>query len=188
VNKVILIGRLGADPELRTTQTGKSVCNFSLATNEKSGGEDKTEWHKIVAWEKQADLCNQYLSKGRQVAIEGAIRTRSYEGNDGQTRYSTEINAYRIEFISDGQQRGQQQHPPQQQQGYQQRPPQQPPPQQQGYYRLPQPPPQQQGYGQPPPQQGYQQPPPQQQQQQRPPQQQPPQQQLAYPKGDDIPF
>jgi single-strand DNA-binding protein len=178
VNKVILIGRLGADPELRQTQSGKSVCNFSLATNERRGGEDAVEWHKITAWERQAELANQYLQKGRQVAVEGSIRTRSYEA-DGQTRYVTEIHAHRVEFISDG--GGQRQQQPQPQ-GYQQPP--------QGYYQPPQ-----GGYQQQP--QGYQQPQPHAQQPQGGyhPQGQPTQdpgfapphgQQQA--RGDNIPF
>lgn len=111
MNKVILIGNLGSDPETRQTNSGKSVCNFSLATNEKSGDEDKAEWHKIVAWEKTADLCQQYLAKGRKVAVEGSIRTRSWD-KDGVTQYTTEIHAHRVEFLSPA--------PQQQQQGQQQ--------------------------------------------------------------------
>ena len=193
MNEVILIGNLGSDPETRQTQTGKSVCNFSLATNEKVDGEDKAEWHKIVAWEKTAELCQQYLAKGRKVAIRGSIRTRTWD-KDGVTQYTTEIHAQRVEFLSpapQGQQQGQQQggYAPQghqQPQGGYQQPQggyapqggyQQP---QGGYYQ------QQQGYPPQQPQGGYQQPAPQQQPQQPAPQQQP--QGAPRGPGDDIPF
>ncbi len=146
MNKVILIGNLGSDPESRQTKSGKSVCNFSLATNERSGGEDKTEWHKITAWEKTAELCSQYLVKGKKVAIEGSIRTRSWENNEGETKYTTEIHAHRVEFLSPASEQQQGGYQQQQQQGYQQP--------QQGYQQSP-------GYGQQQPQGGYGQPAPQ---------------------------
>jgi single-strand DNA-binding protein len=81
VNKVILVGNLGRDPEVRATPSGQSVCNFSLATTERYQGRDghnheQTEWHNIVAWGKQAELCGQYLKKGRQVYVEGRIASR----------------------------------------------------------------------------------------------------------------
>jgi len=102
VNKVILIGNLGKDPELKSTSGGKSVANFSLATNEtwtKDGEKhEKVEWHRIVAWEKLADLAGKYLVKGRQVYVEGKIQTRSYE-KDGETKYVTEIVATNITFL-----------------------------------------------------------------------------------------
>ena len=104
VNKVILIGRLGQDPELKYTPSGTAVANFSLATseswNDKSGQkQDRTEWHRIVVWGKLAELCNQYLAKGRQAFVEGALQTRSWEGKDGQKRYTTEINARSVQFL-----------------------------------------------------------------------------------------
>lgn len=105
VNKVILLGRLGQDPELKYTPNGSSVCNFSLATTEswsdKQSGQkqEKTEWHRVVVWGKLAELCNQYLSKGRQAFVEGRIQTRSWDDKDGQKRYSTEILASTVQFI-----------------------------------------------------------------------------------------
>nr|MBP9674873.1 single-stranded DNA-binding protein [Bacteriovoracaceae bacterium] len=105
VNKVIILGRLGQDPELKHTPSGAAVCNFSVATSEnwtdKTSGQkqEKTEWHRIVVWGKLAELCNQYLSKGRQVFLEGRLQTRSWDDKDGQKRYTTEINATTIQFI-----------------------------------------------------------------------------------------
>jgi single-strand DNA-binding protein len=104
VNKVILIGNLGRDPELRYTQQGTAVANFTLATNEsfpKKDGtrEERTEWHRIVAWEKTAELCSQYLSKGRSVYIEGRLQTREWENKEGQKQRTTEIVAQRVQFL-----------------------------------------------------------------------------------------
>ena len=104
VNKVILIGRLGQNPELRYTQGGTSVSNFSLATNEnwtdKSGQrQERTEWHRVVAWGKTAELCSQYLTKGRQVYLEGKLQTRQWEDQNGQKRYTTEIQATSVQFL-----------------------------------------------------------------------------------------
>lgn len=104
VNKVILIGNLGRDPELRYTASGQAVVNFSLATGEtytdKSGERvDKTEWHRIVAWAKTAELCAQYLSKGRTVYIEGRLQTREWEDKEGVKRQTTEINANTVQFL-----------------------------------------------------------------------------------------
>lgn len=104
VNKVILLGRLGQDPELKYTPSGAAVCNFSMATseswNDKSGQkQEKTEWHRIVVWGKLAELCNQYLTKGRQAYVEGRLQTRSWEDQQGQKRYTTEINANTVQFI-----------------------------------------------------------------------------------------
>jgi len=103
LNKVMLIGNLGSDPELRTTPSGTSVCNFSLATSEsykdKQGErQEKTDWHKIIVWGAQADSCGQYLAKGRQVYIEGKIGYRTYEDEDGNKRYVTEITANQVQF------------------------------------------------------------------------------------------
>lgn len=108
VNKVILVGNLGKDPEVRFTSTGSAVANFSIATsevwNDREGKrQERTEWHNIVVWGKQAEHCGQYLSKGRQVYIEGSIRTRSYDDkNTGAKRYITEIVAQRIQFLGGG--------------------------------------------------------------------------------------
>lgn len=98
LNKVQIIGRLGADPELRYTASGKAVANFSMATSEKwaKDGEtnEKTEWHKIQVWGKLAEICGKYLTKGSMAYIEGRLQTRKYEDRDGVTRYITEINAH----------------------------------------------------------------------------------------------
>lgn len=104
VNKVILLGRLGENPELKHTPSGQAVCNFSIATSEswtdKSGQkQEKTEWHRIVVWGKLAELCNQYLAKGRQAFIEGKLQTRSWDDQNGQKRYTTEILANTVQFI-----------------------------------------------------------------------------------------
>ncbi|MCA9501464.1 MAG: single-stranded DNA-binding protein [Spirochaetaceae bacterium] len=104
VNKAILVGNLGRDPELRQTPNGQSVCNFTLATSETwtdRNGErvERTEWHRIVAWGKTGEMCAQYLSKGRTVYVEGRIQTREWEDKDGNKRYTTEINANTVNFI-----------------------------------------------------------------------------------------
>ena len=105
VNKVILIGNLGKDPEIRTTPQGTTLARFSLATTtawkDASGAkQERTEWHRIVAWGKLADVCGQYLKKGRQVYVEGRITTRQYEAKDGSgKRYSTEIVAQTVQFL-----------------------------------------------------------------------------------------
>ena len=107
VNKVILIGNLGADPELRTIPSGRSVCEFRIATSESWTGKDgqkqeRTEWHRIIAWAKLGELCNQYLSKGRQCYVEGRIQTRSWEDKEGNKRYTTEIIANDVRFLGGG--------------------------------------------------------------------------------------
>ncbi len=107
VNKVILVGNLGNDPELRNTPGGAAVCEFRLATNESwtdKGGQrqDRTEWHRIVVWGKRAEICSKYLGKGRQVFIEGRLRTRSWEDKDGNKRYTTEIVANDVQFLGGG--------------------------------------------------------------------------------------
>lgn len=104
VNKAILVGNLGRDPELRRTQNGQAVANFTLATSEtwtdKSGEKvERTEWHRIVAWGKTGEMCAQYLSKGRTVYVEGRIQTREWEDKDGNKRYTTEVNAQTVNFI-----------------------------------------------------------------------------------------
>ncbi|MEM1043065.1 MAG: single-stranded DNA-binding protein [Bacteroidota bacterium] len=98
INKVILIGNLGQDPELRYTGSGTAVCNLRLATNESykdSNGDlvEKTEWHSVVAWARLAEICGEYLKKGSQVYFEGSLQTRQWEDKDGNTRYTTEVKA-----------------------------------------------------------------------------------------------
>lgn len=98
LNKAIIIGNLGSDPEIRTTGNGTRVAQFSVATsrswtNQSGEQQEKTEWHRIVAWSKLADIVERYLKKGNQVYIEGEIQYRSYEDKDGVTKYTTEINA-----------------------------------------------------------------------------------------------
>lgn len=103
VNKVIVLGRLGQDPEVRMTPNGQQVCTMSVATSEswtKDGKkEERTEWHRVVLWGKQAELAGRYLKKGRNVYIEGRLQTRSWEDQSGQKRYSTEIVANQLVFV-----------------------------------------------------------------------------------------
>ncbi len=105
INKVILIGRLGSDPEVRYTPSGVAVANFSIATSEewkdKDSGErrERTEWHRIVAWRRLGEICGEYLSKGKQVYIEGRLQTRDWEDRDGNKRYTTEIVASDVQFL-----------------------------------------------------------------------------------------
>ena len=105
LNKVMLIGRLGQDPEVKYTANGTAVCNFSLATSEsykdKATGErqEKTEWHKLVAFARTAEVCGEYLSKGKQIYIEGKIQTRSWEDNDGKKNYMTEILVNQMQML-----------------------------------------------------------------------------------------
>lgn len=104
VNKVILIGNLGSDPECRYTPNGAAVCNFTIATNEswkdKDGQkQERTEWHRIVVWGKLATICQEHLRKGRQAYIEGRLQTRQWEDKDGQTKYTTEVQATTVQFL-----------------------------------------------------------------------------------------
>jgi len=104
VNRAFLIGNLGKDPEVRFTPGGQAVARFPVATsevwNDREGQrQERTEWHNIVVWGKQAEACGQYLAKGRQVFIEGSIRTRQYDDKDGNRRYITEIIAQRVQFL-----------------------------------------------------------------------------------------
>jgi single-strand DNA-binding protein len=107
VNKVILVGRLGQDPEVRFTQGGTAVASLSVATDEtwkdQSGERQRrTEWHRVVAWRRLAEICGQYLSKGRLVYIEGKLQTRSWQDKEGNKRYSTEIQADNLVMLSGG--------------------------------------------------------------------------------------
>ncbi len=104
VNKVILVGNLGKDPEVRQISPNQTVCQFRIATGEswidKNGQkQERTEWHSIVTWGKIAEICGKYLSKGRQVYVEGRLQTRSWEDQQGQKRYTTEIIASTVQFL-----------------------------------------------------------------------------------------
>jgi single-strand DNA-binding protein len=105
VNKVILIGNLGNDPEIRYTTSGQAVAHFRLATTEMRANKDGqkqefTEWHRVVAWERLAEICGEFLSKGRTVYIEGTLRTRSWEDKEGKKRWTTEIIAQNMQMLS----------------------------------------------------------------------------------------
>jgi single-strand DNA-binding protein len=107
VNKVILIGNLGAAPELKYTPSNRPVCNLSLATNEvfkdKAGNrQERTEWHRVTVWGDAAENCSKYLAKGRSAYVEGRLQTRSWDDKDGKKRYSTEIVADRVVFLGGG--------------------------------------------------------------------------------------
>jgi single-strand DNA-binding protein len=107
LNRVTLLGNLGKDPELKTTGGGASVANFSVATpdsyKDKNGEwQESTDWHNIVVWNRQAEVAAQYLKKGSKVLIEGKIKTRSYEGRDGVTRYITEVVCTNLVLLSGG--------------------------------------------------------------------------------------
>lgn len=104
INKVILVGRLGSDPELKSVGQGSQVARFSIATSENwmdknNQKQERTEWHRIVVWGKLAEICSKHLSKGRQVYVEGRLQTRSWEDPQGQKKYSTEIVANTVQFL-----------------------------------------------------------------------------------------
>lgn len=104
LNKVMLIGRLGADPEIRYTPSGAAVANFNIATDwwqtsREGEKERKTEWHRIKAWRKLGETCGEYLHKGSLVYIEGSLQTRSWEDRDGNKRWTTEIVAWRMQML-----------------------------------------------------------------------------------------
>lgn len=104
VNKVILVGRLGADPEVKTVAGGNTVARLSIATSEnwtdrEGQKQERTEWHRIVVWGKLAELCGKYLSKGRQAYVEGRLQTRSWEDPQGQKKYTTEVVATTVQFL-----------------------------------------------------------------------------------------
>ena len=108
VNKVILVGRLGKDPELKYTASGTPFCRFSMATdeswNDKGTGErqERTEWHNIVVWDRLAEICNQYLTKGKLVYIEGSLQTREWDDQEGNKRRTTEVRARDMVMLSGG--------------------------------------------------------------------------------------
>jgi len=104
LNKIMLIGNVGSDPEMRYTPNGKAVTSFRMATNYRYVGSDgerreETEWFRVSVWGKQAESCNQFLSKGRRVYVEGRLRSRNWEGQDGQMRTSLEVSANRVIFL-----------------------------------------------------------------------------------------
>lgn len=99
VNKVILVGNLGADPEIRYTPGGKAVGEFRMATAYKWSGGEETEWHRVVVWEKLAEIASEYLHKGSQVYVEGRIKTRSWDKDDGTKGYVTEVVAERMQLL-----------------------------------------------------------------------------------------
>jgi single-strand DNA-binding protein len=104
INKVLLIGNLGRDPEMRYTQGGTAVAQLNIATtrtytNKSNDRVEETEWHKVVVWGKQAESCSQYLAKGRQVYVEGRLQTRNYDDKDGNKKYVTEIVADVVQFL-----------------------------------------------------------------------------------------
>lgn len=117
LNKVMLIGRLGRDPELKYSQSGQAVCTMSVATDEsytKDGNKvEQTEWHRVVVFARQAENVANYLKKGSQAFIDGKLQTRQWQDKDGQTRYTTEVVAQRVQFL-DSRQGGQQQQQQQQ--------------------------------------------------------------------------
>lgn len=108
INKVILIGNLGADPEVRFTPSGQAVANFRIATseswNDKTSGQkqERTEWHRIVVWGKLAELCGEYLKKGRQCYVEGRLQTREWTDKEGKKNYTTEVVANTVQFLGGG--------------------------------------------------------------------------------------
>jgi single-strand DNA-binding protein len=109
VNKVIIVGRLGADPEIKTISGGNNVARLSVATSENwtdrdGNKQERTEWHRVVVWGKLADLCGKYLSKGREVYLEGRLQTRSWEDQQGQKKYTTEVVAQTVTFLGGGRQ------------------------------------------------------------------------------------
>jgi single-strand DNA-binding protein len=104
VNKVILIGNLGADPELRYTGNNQAVTELRIATSRRwrdrdGNNQEDTQWHRVVVWGRQAEQCKEYLSKGRQVYVEGRLQTRQWEDRDGNKRYTTEVVAQAIQFL-----------------------------------------------------------------------------------------
>lgn len=104
LNRVILLGRLGRDPEVRYAQSGTTVATLNLATDERrpdgnGGWKNETEWHRVVLFGKQADLAKQYLTKGREVLIEGSLRTRQWQDKEGQKRFTTEVVAQNMRFV-----------------------------------------------------------------------------------------
>ena len=108
MNSVFLVGRLGADPEVRRTTAGKAVCNLRVATDRtnKDGEKQEPDWHRVVVWDRQAETCERYLEKGRMVAIAGRLQHRSWEDDKGEKKYMTEVVAHRVQFFGSGRREG----------------------------------------------------------------------------------
>lgn len=109
VNKVILVGNLGADPELKRTTSGRALCNLRVATSasfkDKDGrSQERTEWHRVTVWGDQAENCAKYLGKGRSIYVEGRLQSRTWDGPDGKKRYATDVVAERVLFLGGGRQ------------------------------------------------------------------------------------
>lgn len=100
MNKLILIGNLTADPQLRTTPQGVSVCDFTIAVNKRGGQNNETDFFRITAWRQLGENCAKYLAKGRKVYVSGPVSARTYQANDGNTRVSLEVTADDVEFLS----------------------------------------------------------------------------------------
>ena len=117
LNKVILIGNLGRDPELRRTSSGAAVCTLNLATNasytDRDGNRvDTTEWHRVVVWGRMAETCDAYLKAGRRVYVEGSLQTRTWEDGEGRSRTTTEVKARRVDFLDARSSSDTPEHPP----------------------------------------------------------------------------
>lgn len=117
LNKVILIGNLGRDPELRRTSSGAAVCTLNLATNasytDRDGNRvDTTEWHRVVVWGRMAETCDAYLKAGRRVYVEGSLQTRTWEDREGRSRTTTEVKARRVDFLDARSSSDTPEHPP----------------------------------------------------------------------------
>lgn len=117
LNKVILIGNLGRDPELRRTSSGAAVCTLNLATNasytDRDGNRvDTTEWHRVVVWGRMAETCDAYLQAGRRVYVEGSLQTRTWEDREGRSRTTTEVKARRVDFLDARSSSDTPEHPP----------------------------------------------------------------------------
>lgn len=146
VNKVILVGNLGRDPELRQVGQSGQVCNFSIATTEmwkdRDGNkQEKTEWHRISCWGQLATICNEHLRKGRQVYVEGSLTTREWTDKDGNKQRSTEVKADQVVFLGDRQQGGGNRERSDREESAPPPPPPPPPPRQPAQGSLPNPPP-----------------------------------------------
>ena len=99
VNKVTLIGRLGTDPQTQVTKTGKTVCNFNMATDNFKGGKDNTDWHRVTVWDKQAENCGEYIKKGSLIYVDGRLETRKWQDKEQKWRYTTEVIANHVKFL-----------------------------------------------------------------------------------------
>lgn len=110
MNKLILIGNLTADPQLRTTPNGVSVCDFTLAVNDRKGGENSTQFFRVTVWRQMGEACAKYLAKGRKAYVSGPVSARTYQTQNGETRVSLEVTADDVEFLSSRQEGGEQAH------------------------------------------------------------------------------